>query len=125
MTMACLGVPAHQRPWRVTSASRLHCSSAEPLQAVRSVQPRACRSRRSSGAEQACLLRTYRRGARTPPRALTRPRRAAQIELAVGEPPCAPMPLHSLALKKVQCAAPVLTVAAGGRDFSEARAPRW
>jgi hypothetical protein len=59
-----------------------------------------------------------------PPRALTRPRRPAQIELAVGEPPFAHMPLDALALKKVQCAAPVLTVAAGGRDFSEARAPR-
>lgn len=32
------------------------------------------------------------------------------------------MPLDALALKKVQCAAPVLTVAAGSRDFSEVRA---
>lgn len=43
------------------------------------------------------------------------------MELAVGEPPFAHMPLDVLALRKVQCAPPILSVAAAGHEFSEAR----
>jgi len=48
--------------------------------------------------------------------------RGTQVELAVGEPPFAHLPLDVLAVRKVQCAAPVLSVAADGHHFSEARA---
>ena len=47
--------------------------------------------------------------------------RGAQVELAVGEPPFAHLPLDAVAVRKVQCAAPVLSVAADGHHFSEAR----
>ncbi len=40
----------------------------------------------------------------------------------MGEPPFAHMPLDVLAVRKVQCAAPVLSVAADGHHFSEVRA---
>ncbi|KAK9821309.1 hypothetical protein WJX81_008022 [Elliptochloris bilobata] len=41
------------------------------------------------------------------------------VEVVVGEPPFAHLPLDALAVKKVQCAAPVLSVAAKGHKFSE------
>lgn len=45
-----------------------------------------------------------------------------QVEAAVGEQPYAHMPLDALAVRKVQCAAPILSVAVKGHNFSEVQA---
>lgn len=44
-----------------------------------------------------------------------------QVEAAVGEQPYAHMPLDALAMRKMQCAAPILSVAVKGHHFSEVR----